>query len=327
MSTETTSPGLHHVTAIAGDPQRNHAFYTDTLGLRMVKQTVNFDDPTTYHLYYGDRIGAPGTIMTFFPWVNLPKGRVGLGQAVLTQFTVPRGSLAFWTERLDRLGKGVLSRETVFGEVRLISLDPDGLPFALVEAETPPASETPERLWAEGGVPAAFAIRGFFGITLALSHAQGTADVLTKIFGYSQEAETDWPKGESGGRLIRFRSPAADGLGAVVDIHEAPGMAEGASGGGTVHHIAFSTPTRASQAEIRERLLKAGHQVTPSIDRNYFWAIYFRSPGGVLFEVATDEPGFAADEPRESLGQSLKLPPQYEASRERIQAALPPLAV
>ncbi|MBX2854170.1 MAG: VOC family protein, partial [Rhodobacteraceae bacterium] len=215
MTTETTStttsPGLHHVTAIAGDPQRNHAFYTGTLGLRMVKQTVNFDDPTTYHLYYGDSIGAPGTIMTFFPWVNLPKGRVGLGQAVLTQFIVPRGSLAFWTERLDRLGKGVMARETLFGEERLVSLDPDGLPFALVEVDAPAAAEAPERLWVDGGVPASFAIRGFYGITLALSRATGTAEILTDIFGYTQEAETDWPKGDASGRLIRYRSPAADG--------------------------------------------------------------------------------------------------------------------
>ena len=315
--------GLHHVTAIAGDPQRNHVFYAETLGMRMVKKTVNFDDPTTYHLYFGDAIGTPGGVMTFFPWPNAPMGRVGVGQVALTQYAVPLGALAFWKERLERFGARVLAQEALFAENRLIALDPDGLPFALVEVDEPGRDAA---LWTTEQVPAAFAIRGFHGVTLALDHIEGTAKVLTDVFGYRREAESAAPGGDGDGRIVRFVS---DGPAKVIDLHEARGLGIGigAPGVGTVHHVAFSVPDRAAQDAVRAAVSAAGHVVTPPIDRDYFWAIYFRTPGGVLFEVATDEPGFDRDEPRDALGTSLRLPSQHEPRRAEIEAALPPLTV
>lgn len=325
-ATANTAPiaGLHHVTAISGDPQRNLDFYARALGLRLVKRTVNFDDPTTYHLYYADEMGTPGSVMTFFPWPNAPQGRVGVGQVTLTHYAAPIGSLNFWEERLARAGARVLAREALFAEPRLIALDPDGLPFAIVETADSAGQQTP---WITDEIPAAFALRGFHGVTLALDDAAGTAAVLTEIFGYREVGETDAPGGAQNGRVIRFRAGGDGDRAAVVDLHEATGMARGGDGVGTVHHVAFSVPDRAAQQAVRRRLAAAGHHVTPQIDRDYFWAIYFRAPGGVLFEVATDEPGFDRDEPRDQLGQALKLPERYEPARARIEAALPPLTL
>ncbi|MEL6978950.1 MAG: ring-cleaving dioxygenase [Pseudomonadota bacterium] len=322
-SDETRAPvaSLHHVTAIASDAQANHDFYTAVLGLRLVKKTVNFDDPGSYHLYYGDAVGAPGTALTFFPWRDLPRGRPGLGQTVLTQFSAPPGSLDFWVERLRAHGAPVHARETLFGEERIISEDPDGMGFTITEVAKDARADG-GALWTTPEIGADVALRGFHGVTLALAEASPTARVLTEGFDYRREAEEPGFVGDKPARLIRYRG---EGPGAVVDIHEAPGLARGRDGAGVVHHIAFSVKDRAAQAEVSRRLAALGHPTTPQIDRDYFWAIYFRTPGGVLFEVATDEPGFERDEPRESLGAALKLPSRYETMRARIEQALPPL--
>ena len=312
---------LHHVTAIAGDSQANLDFYTGALGLRLVKRTVNFDDPGTYHLYYGDRVGSPGTALTFFPFPNAGPGRPGLGQAILTQFSVPPGSLDFWEQRLRAAGAPVQDRETQFGELRLIARDPDGAAFALVETENDPRADD-DALWTPAGVGAEQAIRGLHGVTLALEDASGVAHILTEAFAYRREGEQATEANGEAATLIRYRG---DGPGSVLDILEAPGLAEGRDGAGAVHHVAFRVADRAAQSQMQRRLAALGHPTTPQIDRNYFWSVYFRTPGGVLFELATDDPGFTVDEPEQALGEALKLPPQYEGSRRRIEAALPPL--
>ncbi len=306
--------GLHHVTAIAGDARRNHAFYTRALGLRLVKRTVNFDDPSAYHLYYGDEIGRPGGVMTFFPFPNAGPGRVGVGEVALTHFAVPQGALDFWADRLPAFGARLIARETLFGEDRLVATDPEGLPFALVT----PARPDPRAPWTTGEVGAAVAIRGFHGVTLALAEIEGTAAILTGLFGYAPEGAASTPSGP----VARF---VAAGPAGVVDLHAVPGLGAGTPGYGTTHHVAFRTPDRAAQDALRARIAAAGHQVTPAIDRDYFHAIYFRTPGGVLFEVATDAPGFERDEPRDSLGAALKLPTRYEPVRAAIERRLPPL--
>ncbi len=307
--------GLHHVTAIAGDPQRNLDFYAKALGLRFVKKTVNFDDPGAYHLYYGDETGAPGTAMTFFAWPDTRRGRIGAGQVSLTQFAVPAGSLPFWTDRLPRMGAEPVADDAAFGEPRAVFADPDGLRFALVETDDGRAP------WTTADVAADVAIRGFRGVTLSLHDAAGAERVLTEVFGYAREAEV----AHGNGRMIRLR--AAGGAADVVDLREDASLPVGAEGAGVVHHVAFSVPDRAAQASMRARMAEAGLRVTPQIDRDYFWAIYARVPGGVLFEVATDEPGFTRDEPKDSLGESLRLPAQHEHLRARIEAALPPIAL
>ncbi|MEO1331441.1 MAG: ring-cleaving dioxygenase [Pseudomonadota bacterium] len=308
--------GLHHVTAIAGDAQRNLDFYVKGLGLRFVKRTVNFDDPSAYHLYYGDEVGSPGTALTFFPFPGAQPGRIGSGEVALTQFSVPAGALDFWAARLPAHGATVLARETVFDEERLIAVDPDGLPIALVV----PAQEDARAPWSTEEIDETVAVRGFHGATLALRETESTAAILTELFGYQEVGTTAF----AGGQLTRF---AAEGPAGVIDLHAMPDLGRGEPGYGTVHHIAFRTPNRETQAALRERIQAAGHQVTPSIDRDYFHAIYFRTPGGVLFEVATDEPGFERDEPRESLGRSLKLPSRYEPHRAAIESRLPPLTL
>jgi glyoxalase family protein len=305
--------GLHHVTAIVGDPQRNHAFYTGALGLRLVKKTVNFDDPTTYHLYYGDETGAPGTAMTVFPWPNAPQGRIGAGQVALTQFAVPHGALGFWTDRLPADGARLIAEESAFGEKRAVFADPDGLALALVETDD---SRTP---WTTDEIGADVAIRGFHGVTLALHDGVVAARILTEIFGYAEEASA--PLGA--GRVARYRRAGAPA--GVVDLHVDPALPTGRDGVGVVHHVAFSVPDRAAQWAVRGRMEAAGLRVTEPIDRDYFWAIYARIPGGVLFEVATDEPGFTRDERVDGLGRSLRLPAQHEPRRAQIEAALPAL--
>ncbi|MEM1313272.1 MAG: VOC family protein [Pseudomonadota bacterium] len=307
--------GLHHVTAIAGDPRRNAAFYARALGQRLVKKTVNFDDPGTYHLYYGDEIGAAGTVMTFFPWANAPQGAIGAGQVSITQYAVPEGALPFWRERLPAMGaRLVKDEEVVFGERRAVFADPDGLLLALVETDDPRAP------WLVEGVTADVATRGFHGVTLALAESESTAKILEGPLGY----EAAGVEAIGGGELRRYRR--ADGVAAIVDLHADPAMARGREGVGTVHHVAFSVPDSAAQDVVRKALLGLGLQVTPQIDRQYFNAIYTRTPGGVLFEVATEDPGFARDEEVAHLGEALKLPDQYEAYRDRIEAALPALA-
>ena len=301
--------GLHHVTAIAADPAVNAAFHADALGLRLLKRTVNFDDPTAWHLYYGDRLGAAGTVMTFFAWPRIRPGRPGAGQVTRIDYAVPPGALPFWRDRLPGLGARPTADDTAFGAPRAVFADPDGLPFALVETDDP---RTP---WTAPDIPEAAAIRGFHGVELGLHEAATTARILTEVFGYAAEA-TEGP-------VHRFRRPG--GTAAVIDLREDPQLPRGTEGAGAVHHVAFSVPDRDAQTLIRERLSALGLQVTPSIDRQYFRAIYTRTPGGVLFEVATEDPGFTVDETPEALGTALKLPPRHEPLRAEITAALPPL--
>ncbi len=299
--------GMHHVTAISGEAQRNLEFYTRGLGLRFVKRTVNFDDPGTYHLYYGDALGRPGTVMTFFPWPHLPPARPGVGEVARTSFAVPPGSLAFWRRRLAALGVAV-SEDAAFGEARLLFRDPDGLALALVESGGHPGAS-----WTTGEIGEDVAIRGLHGVTLRLAERQGTEAVLA-LLGYA-------PAGHDGA-LFRHRRDAPAG---IVDIALDPDAPAAVRGTGSVHHVAFAVPDQAAQLALRQRLVAAGQRVTPPIDRRYFISIYFQTPGGVLFEIATAGPGFAVDEDVEELGRSLQLPPQHEHLRAELERSLPPL--
>jgi glyoxalase family protein len=301
--------GIHHITAIAGDAQRNLDFYTGLLGLRLVKRTVNFDDPGTYHLYFGDERGRPGTILTFFPWPGVPRGRPGTGEVSATSFAVPAGSLEFWAQRLASADAATRSA-TRFDEPMLMFEDPDGLRVELIESSGFAGSHVAR------GVPARYAITGFHSATLELRARERTETLLTATLGLM-------PTGEENGRR-RFRT-LGTGAGSIVDTIETPGVGRGELGGGTVHHIAWRTRDDATQAEWLERLPRVGLNVTPVQDRQYFHSIYFREPGGVLFEIATDPPGFAIDEPLEHLGEALKLPPWLEPMRPSIERALPPL--
>ena len=308
-----TIPGIHHITAIAGDPEKNIAFYTGVLGLRLVKITVNFDDPGSYHFYYGDGRGTPGTILTFFTWPQARRGRIGNGQVTATSFAVPAVSLGFWAERLK--GAGVETGPLVerFGETVLPFSDPDGVRLELVGTAQLGASLT----WEAGGVPGEFAIAGFHGATLSETGYERTAALLTETMGFRLAAEEQ----------NRFRyETAGGGATRTVDVVCAPGGVDGRVAVGTVHHIAWRTPDDAEEAEWRAGLSGLGYNVSPVMDRVYFHSIYYREPGGVLFEIATDVPGFTADEPVESLGATLRLPPWLEASRARIEEALPAVA-
>ena len=306
MTADTT--GLHHVTAITGSAQHNHDFYTRGLGLRLVKQTVNFDDPGAWHLYYADGTGTPGSVMTFFAWPGGRPGRQGAGQVSVTQFAVPRGSLPFWRAHLPAHGATLLGEGEAFGEARLMAADPDGLPLALVETDDP---RTP---WTTPAIGEGVAIRGFRGVTLRVGDPAGIAPVLTGALDYTQ--------GPREGNTTRYTAPTPAG---IVDVEADPAAAPGRDGAGAVHHVAFRVADRATQARVRARLMGLGLRVTEAIDRDYFWAIYTRTPSGVLVEVATDEPGFAVDEAPEALGTALKLPRQHEHLRARIEQVLPPL--
>jgi catechol 2,3-dioxygenase-like lactoylglutathione lyase family enzyme len=304
--------GIHHITAIAGDPQRNLDFYAGTLGLRLIKVTVNFDDPGTYHLYYGDEVGHPGSILTFFPWPGGRPGRQGTGQAGAVSFAIAPASLGFWIERLLASGVKHEGPARRFDEQVLGFKDPDGLLLELVA--TPRVADVAP--WSEGPVPAEHAIRGFHGTTLWEDGDTGSAAFLTRTMGFE-------PVGEEGS-VLRFQSAGA-GTGTVVDLRRAPGFWRGAGGLGTVHHVAFRAATDADQVAKRAEIEAQGVGITPVIDRQYFHSVYFREPGGVLFEIATDGPGFTIDEPLPELGTHLKLPPMYEPSRSQIERALPPL--
>lgn len=305
--------GLHHVTAIAGDPQTNVEFYTTVLGLRLVKRTVNFDAPETYHLYYGDEVGHPGTILTFFPWPGAPKGRRGTGQVTATAFSIPERSVDYWRSRLTELGVPVEGPARRFEDEVLTLHDPDGLQLELVAHSTAEKNQP----WPDGPVPGAEAIRGFHGVTICAAGYERTAKLLTETMGL----------GADGTERDRFRFIAGDGLsiGGVVDIACRPGQPRGIVAVGTVHHIAFRTPGDREQLEWREKLIAADLDVTPPIDRQYFHSIYYREPGGVLFELATDPPGFTTDESVGKLGSHLKLPPWLEEARAQIEAVLPPI--
>jgi glyoxalase family protein len=305
-------PGIHHVTAIATDPRRNLAFYTEVLGLRLVKKTVNFDDPGTYHLYYGDDLGRPGTILTFFPWPLAVRGSRGVGQVTVTSVAVPAGSLGFWAERLA--ADGIVAEETEerLGEEVLTFLDPDGLKLELVAARE--AAGRPG--WQGGPVPPEHAVRGVHSVTLTEQGYEATAALLTTVLGFEKVAEA--------GNRFRFEAPGG-GSGARVDVLCTPAAPYGRIAAGSVHHVAFRVADEAAQREWRERLVTAGLDVTPVLDRQYFRSIYFREPGGVLFEIATDPPGFTLDEAPEELGSGLELPPWLERHRERIESTLPAL--
>ena len=306
--------GLHHVTAISGAPQRNLDFYAKVLGLRFVKRTVNFDDPSVYHLYYGNEIGAPGTAMTFFPWEHLPPARRGTGEVALTTFSVPAGSLAFWNERLMRLEVPHQAAEPRFDEPALALSDRDGLPLALVATPEP----DPRAPWTTPEIGVEHAVRGFHGVTLMLDTAAATAQLLTEIMGYRHLASAD--------HVHRYAAPHA-ATARNIDLVEGPSRGPATSGRGAVHHIAFAVADDDAQDQFRKRLIDAGQRVTPRIDRTYFHSIYFGTPGGVLFEIATEGPGFTVDEPRTTLGQELRLPPQHEHLRSRLSQLLPPLRV
>ena len=308
------SSGLHHITAIAGPARRNLEFYTRTLGLRLVKKTVNFDDPGTYHFYFGDAAGSPGSIITFFPWEHAAEGRAGVGETQETAFRIPESAIGYWTSRLISRGLKPDLPEKRFGATVLAFKDPDGMRLALVGV---PGIEA-EPAWAGGEVPEDAAIRGVHSVTLLLKEAGATAAILTDVFGFEET-------GREGTRL-RFTAPGT-AVGGIVDIREAGGFLPGRQGRGSVHHIAFRAADDAAQAQMVEKLTaRHGRHVTEQRDRNYFRSVYFREPGGVLFEIATDEPGFAVDEAPESLGTALKLPAQYEAHRTEIEAVLPAVA-
>jgi glyoxalase family protein len=305
--------GIHHVTAIAGQATRNYDFYTRTLGLRFVKKTVNFDDPGTYHFYYGDETGQPGTILTFFPWEHAAPGRGGVGQTQQTAFRVPAGSLGYWTHRFVEKGVAFSAPEKRFDEWVLSFVDPDGMSLALVGID----GAEQEKAWSNGDVPAEHAIRGFQGVTLLIDDAARTGAILSDVFGFERIGQE--------GSIIRFRVPHAR-EGAVVDIYEAKGFLPGRLGRGSVHHIAFRAADDADQAEMVRKLTE-NHAMRPTEqrDRNYFRSVYFREPGGILFEIATDIPGFAVDEPVATLGQALKLPEFLEPHRKEIEGVLPSL--
>jgi glyoxalase family protein len=305
--------GLHHVTAIASDARRNLDFYTRILGLRLVKRTVNFDDPSTYHLYFGDETGRPGTILTFFPWQHVAPGQLGVGQTFETAFRVPAASLGYWTHRLVEYGVPHANPERRFGETVLAFKDPDGMNLALVGV--PGAAQEPG--WAFGDVPAEHALRGLHGVTLLLESGDLTGAILTEVLGFARIGQE--------GSTTRYRS--GESLGGTVDIRAAEGFFTGRLGRGGVHHVAFRAGDDSDQEAMAARLAERfGIAATEQRDRNYFRSIYFREPGGILFEIATDSPGFAADEEVRTLGSALKLPRFLEERRRDIEAVLPALA-
>ncbi|GAA1442494.1 ring-cleaving dioxygenase [Nocardiopsis tropica] len=308
--------GIHHVTAIASDPQANADFYLNALGMRLVKRTVNFDAPETYHLYYGDRAGNPGTIMTFFPWPDAPRGRIGAGQATTTTLSVPEGSLGWWAEHLASLGVHA-TRPAERGEEDVLVLrDPDGLAIEL--AASADAHDTDP--WDGGAVPPEHAVRGIRAVTLTEQDVEGTVEMLSGQLGFRLESED--------GDRLRFRTGGSgDGVGTIVDVLAAPGAERGLVAAGTVHHVAYRAPDGDAQEAWRWTLENDGVGVTEIRDRTYFTSIYFREPGGVLLEIATDGPGFDYDEPLLALGRELRLPPWLEPDREEIARRLPALEV
>ena len=310
MSIKTS--GLHHVTAIGGDPQRNADFYLRTLGLRLVKTTVNFDDPGTYHLYYGDSSGKPGSLMTFFPWPDAPSGRHGTGQATTTSFSIPESSIGWWKQHLGAQGIETGEVRNADHEETLTFRDPDGLQLALVAH---PQGD-PRDPWDTELVPAEHAVRGLHSVTLSVTKEDATAGMLTDGLGLSFATQD--------GNRLRFAA-GEGGPGALVDVLVTPDAPRGLVAAGTVHHVAWRAPDEATQKTWREELVDRGVNVTSILDRQYFRSIYFREPGGTLLEVATDEPGFAIDEPLLELGRALKLPPWLEPRREEIRHMLPKL--
>ncbi|MHC0443436.1 ring-cleaving dioxygenase [Flavobacterium sp. 3-210] len=307
---ENTILGIHHITAIAGDAQHNFNFYSNILGLRFIKKTVNFDDPHTYHFYFGDQTGSAGTILTFFPWGgNVHQGRRGSGMATEIGYSVPKGSLKFWRRRFEQYNVIFNNTDERFGEKYLTFLDPDGLKIELIESKT----ADKRKGWETSEVKKDVAIKGFHNITLTLNAVGPTAAILTDIFGYKLI--------EQSVNRYRYAIDTVD-TAAIVDLLELPAEKKGLVAGGTVHHVAFRVLNDESSKYFREKIDSAGFDITPQIDRQYFHSLYFREPGGVLFEIATDNPGFSVDEPVEELGKNLKLPSQYEPRRKEIELHL-----
>ncbi len=305
--------GIHHITAMAGDSQKNIDFYTGILGLRFIKKTVNFDAPDVYHFYYGDESGTPGTILTFFPFENARQGRHGLGMVNTTSFSVPYESLAYWEARLKRFNIPHKDAQERLGkEVFIYFEDTDGLGLELVFTESD--YRVP---FTYGHIPETYAIRGFFGAEIWADGYERTAALLTNQMDHVLIAE----------RGNRFRFAATDAPGNYIDILVQSDKQRGLGGSGTVHHIAFSTPGIETQLKVRELISQRDLSPTGVIDRQYFESIYFREPSGVLFEVATAGPGFTIDEPLDTLGQGLKLPPQYEAFRDQLEKNLKPIVL
>jgi glyoxalase family protein len=325
--------GIHHITAIAGDPQKNIDFYTGFLGLRLVKLTVNFDDPETYHFYYGDGMGRPGTILTFFPWQYMPKGFRGTGQVVTTSFLIPENATEYWVKRLKNHEIDFTGPTKRFNnEEQVITFyDPDGLELELVAHKV--AEERKDHVWNKGPIPEDYATRGFYSATLSLEGYERTAALLTENMGFS--------KSKNEGNRFRFeikdKEKIIDGFdsnrhrgnpyllrsSSIVDIVCLPYTQRGSMGVGTVHHIAWRTPTDESQIIMRRKILNTGLDATPVIDRTYFHSVYFREPGGVLFEIATDPPGFMVDQKYDELGQKLLLPKWLEPERKYLEKVLP----
>ena len=311
-------PGLHHVTAIASDPQRNLDFYVGLLGMRFVKRTVNFDDPGTYHFYFGDNCGTPGTILTFFPWPGVRRGIRGTGQIEATAFAIPPDSVGYWLERLKQHHVTAERTHVRFGEEVIRLVDPDGLLIELIAVAAGVSSANIES-WSGSPIPAEHAVHGFHSVSAALEGYERTARLLTETFGYRLVDES--------GNRFRFVSGDDSAPGRIIDLLCQPDTAMGRVAAGSVHHIAFRAKDDAEQLQLRERLVDLGYNVTPVIDRIYFHSIYFREPGGVLFEIATDPPGFTLDEKVEELGTHLRLPPWMESARAQIEEILPPIHV
>lgn len=304
--------GIHHVTALASDPQKNLDFYAGVLGLRLVKKTINFDATEVYHLYYGNEKGSPGTILTFFPYLGMPKGRKGKGQLTVTSFSISENSIDYWLKRLAKFHVKHEMPQQRFEETYISFEDNDGLSLELV------AGSRDERQGFDNGIiPSEFAIKGFYGITLAEECYEKTSGLLVGLMDHSAIAE----KGN------RFRFSASGKPGDYLDILCTPDALQGVGGAGTVHHVAFATANDAAQLDARTKLLKNGLNVTPVLDRQYFHSIYFREPGGVLFEIATLPPGFAVDENLAHLGEALKLPPWEESNRREIEGQLLPIKI
>jgi glyoxalase family protein len=306
--------GIHHITAIAGDAGQNIDFYTRLLGLRLVKITVNFDDPASYHFYYGDMSGHPGTILTFFCWPGARRGRSGNGQVTATSFAIPPGASMYWRERFQARRIEFQIQQERFGENVTAFTDPDGLRLELIETAIPDGS----RVWAGSDISPDAAIQGFHSATLSETGYERTARLLTDTMGLRL----------SGSEQNRFRYEFAGvGPGRKIDVVCAPGGSQGRVAVGTVHHIAFRTRNDAEQLDWLEELTRLGYNLSPVMDRIYFHSIYYREPGGILFEIATDPPGFTLDEPLEQLGTTLKLPPWFESQRREIEASLPEIPI
>ena len=320
--------GIHHVTAITSDPQRNIDFYTSNLGLRFVKLTVNQDDPTSYHLYYGDELGRPGTILTFFHWPNIPKGHRGTSEVSAVAFLIPENSVKYWMDRFKDKKVEFHGPSKRFENEQVITFhDPDGLELELVAHNS--SEERTANIWKEGPIPVEHAIRGFYSVTLSEEGYERTASVLTDELGFIHTRQD--------GERFRYEIPTELSSSSkeekeeklrganIVDVLCLPYRWQAAIGIGSVHHVAWRTPTNEQQIVLRKNIVKAGLNATPVIDRVYFHSVYFREPGGVLFEIATNPPGFTIDEKPEELGTHLTLPPWLESMRNELEKVLPPI--